>query len=163
MGIKLIKTIVDEFEVYGFRELIVYNWHQVLSNEYYLYLGGKLKKQVIQSINGQDILVDVFVWDLKHIIKTLDDILYERDVQCGGLHVNKEFDEGVTITTDCFKDDFDCVDEGLFKHNVIKTEGILKKPGIDINLFLKTSDGKTIGTILCDTFNYCLYIDVMWI
>ena len=162
-GLKLIKAVVDEFKVYGFRELIVYNWHEVHSNKYYLYLGGKVKKQVVQSFKGQDILADVFVWDLADIIKTLNNILYARDVQHGGLHVNKKFDESVIITTDFSNDDFDCVCKGLFKHNVMKTEGVLKKPGIDINLYLKTSDEETIGAILCDTFNYCMYIDVMWI
>ena len=44
------------------RELIVYNWHEVHSNKYYLYLGGQSKKQIVQSFKGQDILADVFVW-----------------------------------------------------------------------------------------------------
>ncbi|MBU5427426.1 GNAT family N-acetyltransferase [Tissierella pigra] len=163
LGIKLIKSIVDEFKVYGFRELIVYNWHEVSSNKYYLYLGGKVKKQVVQSPKGKDTLVDVFVWNLADIIKTLNDMLYARDVQHGGLHVKKKLDESIIITTDCSNDDYDCVCKGLFKHNVMKTEGVLRKPGIDINLYLKTSDEETIGAILCDTFNYCMYIDVMWI
>lgn len=163
LGLKLIKAVVDEFKVYGYRELIVYNWHGVLSNKYYLYLGGKVKKQVIQSLKGQDTLVDVFVWDLIDIIKTLNNMLYSRDVRHGGLHVKKRFDEIVIITTECSDGDFDYACNGLFKHNVMKTEGVLKKPGIDINLYLKTSDDETIGAILCDTFNYCMYIDVMWI
>lgn len=163
LGIKLIKAIADEFIQYGFRELILYNWNQLPSNNFYLYIGGKVKRQEIQTINGRDILMDVFIWNLEQIIKKLNDILYARDIQFGGFHVEKKLDEIILLTTEYSKDDRKCVCKGLIGHNVKKTKGLLKKPGVSINLYLKTLDGKTIGAVLCDTFNYCMYIDVMWI
>lgn len=39
---------------------------------------------------------------------------------------------------------------------------MLKKPSMVVNLYLKEND-RSIATILCDTYNLCLYIDVMWI
>jgi len=52
--------------------------------------------------------------------------------------------------------------EKLVTHNINGTSGLLKKPGIDVNLYLKDGD-KVIGSIMCDSFNMCLYIDVLWL
>lgn len=52
---------------------------------------------------------------------------------------------------------------GLFQYNVDATAGVLTKPGISIELFLKDDAGQVMGGILCDTFSYCVYIDVLWV
>jgi GNAT superfamily N-acetyltransferase len=39
----------------------------------------------------------------------------------------------------------------------------IKRVTIDINLVLMDESGHVLGGILCDTFLYSLYIDVMWV
>ena len=43
------------------------------------------------------------------------------------------------------------------------TNSLLTKPGIDVDLLLKTLDGQVVGGIFCDTYLNCLYIDVLWV
>lgn len=52
---------------------------------------------------------------------------------------------------------------GLFGYNVDRTAGLLKKPGLDINLVLKDENGEAVGGLFCDTFLYTLYLDVLWV
>ena len=75
---------------------------------------------------------------------------------------NRELSDSVVMTTQHADEDRKYVCENLIAHNVINMSGLLKKPGIDINLYLKGGK-KVIGAILCDSFNLCVYIDVMWI
>lgn len=70
--------------------------------------------------------------------------------------------DGIVITTQHTDEDRKYVCESLIAHNVKNTSGLLKKPGIDINLYLKDGE-RVIGAIFCDSFNLCVYIDVMWI
>jgi ribosomal protein S18 acetylase RimI-like enzyme len=77
-------------------------------------------------------------------------------------HINITLTNTINITSDCSEGDKDKVCRSLYKHNVENTNGVLQKPGININLYLKDGEN-VVGAILCDTFNYCLYIDVMWI
>lgn len=77
-------------------------------------------------------------------------------------NLNIALTDAVLITTELSKEDKDKVCSGLYNHNVKNTNGLLQKPGLDINLCLKDGDN-VVGAILCDTFNYCLYIDVLWI
>ena len=70
--------------------------------------------------------------------------------------------DDIFVTSQYTNEDFKFICENLIKHNVEHTSGLLKKPGVDIVLFLK--DGaKIIGAISCDTYNLCMYIDVMWL
>jgi len=66
------------------------------------------------------------------------------------------------MTSKYTDEEYKYICENLIKHNVENTAGLLKKPGIDICLFLKDGD-KVIGAISCDTFNMCMYIDVLWL
>ncbi len=69
----------------------------------------------------------------------------------------------MTITTDITPEDRQVVCTNLYGHNVEKTDRLLQKPGISVNLVLKDTAGQVLGGILCDTFLYCLYIDVLWV
>ena len=69
----------------------------------------------------------------------------------------------IIITPDVTPEDKQVVCKNLYGHNVDKTDRLLQKPGIDINLVLKDEAGQVFGGILCDTFLYSLYIDVMWV
>ncbi|UHA73636.1 GNAT family N-acetyltransferase [Paenibacillus sp. 481] len=81
-----------------------------------------------------------------------------------------KLDDKVILTAACGSNeeeideaDYDLVCDNLYEYNVQATNGLLEKPGKDINLFLKNEAGTVIGGIFCETFNYCLYIDVFWI
>ena len=68
----------------------------------------------------------------------------------------------VLMTSRYTEEEWNQVCENLIRHNVENTSGLLKKPGIDIYLFLRAGD-KVIGAIACDTFNMSMYIDVLWL
>lgn len=89
-------------------------------------------------------------------------MIFEQETQTDKV-IKKMIDENIIITSEKSKEDNKYVCNGLYSYNVEKTRGLLKKPGVNIELYLKTNEGKTIGAILCDTFSYCMYIDVMWI
>lgn len=53
---------------------------------------------------------------------------------------------------------------GLLQHNIDATDGLLLEPRIDdIQMVLRDDVGNVVGGIQCDTFNRCLYIDVLWV
>ncbi|MEF3311176.1 GNAT family N-acetyltransferase [Paenibacillus sp. GYB004] len=72
-------------------------------------------------------------------------------------------DTGFSITDDYNDEDYDYVAESLYEYNVRETGGLLKKPAHDIHLFLRDESGRVAGGIFCETFSYCMYIDVFWI
>ena len=74
----------------------------------------------------------------------------------------QKLSDGMLMTSRHTSEEFKFVCENLIKHNIDGTSGLLKKPGVDIALFLRDGD-KIIGAISCDTFNMSLYIDVMWL
>lgn len=80
----------------------------------------------------------------------------------GQLAYNHALSDGVIIASKHTDEDREYVCQSLIAHNIKNTSGLLNKPGISINLYLKDAD-KVIGAILCDTFNLCVYIDVLWI
>jgi len=77
--------------------------------------------------------------------------------------VSKTQTPKLTITPDVTPEDKQVVCKNLYGYNVEKTDRLLQKPGIDINLVLKDESGQVLGGILCDTFLYSLYIDVLWL
>jgi len=83
--------------------------------------------------------------------------LHNREIEC-----SQELSEGIIMTAQYTDADREWVCKNLIIHNVQNTLGLLKKPGIDINLYLKDKDAVK-GAIMCDTYNLCMYIDVMWL
>lgn len=69
----------------------------------------------------------------------------------------------LTINTEVSAEKRQEVCRGLFQYNVDRTDGLLKKPGVDINLVLEDEQGQAVGGVFCDTFLYCLYVDVLWV
>ncbi|EEM56635.1 MULTISPECIES: GNAT family N-acetyltransferase [Bacillus cereus group] len=72
-------------------------------------------------------------------------------------------DKNISITDDYTDEDYDTVGENLYAYNVDATKGLLTKPESDIHLFLKDKSGKVVGGICCETYSYCLYIDMFWV
>jgi GNAT superfamily N-acetyltransferase len=162
LGLKLIRTILVEYIDYGIDQLVIYNWQDSDSNKFFRYLRGEIFKHVVQTVKGKEVQVDVFSWNINILIKLLNDKLYSRSCEMGGFAFNEVLPDGISMTNTHTEADFNVVFKGIYQHNTKGTNGLLKKPGIDINIYLK--DGKrTVGAILCDTFNYCIYIEVMWI
>lgn len=83
--------------------------------------------------------------------------LYNKEIEC-----DKKLSDSIIMTAQYTDKDSEFVCKNLIAHNVQNTSGLLKKPGININLYLKDGD-TVIGAIMCDAFNLCLYIDVMWL
>jgi GNAT superfamily N-acetyltransferase len=69
----------------------------------------------------------------------------------------------IKITSESNGTDYNEVCDQLYAYNVRATNGVLKKPGKDINLYLKDESGKIVGGLFCETWSYGLYIDVFWI
>lgn len=83
--------------------------------------------------------------------------LYNREMKS-----NQKLSDGIIMTAQYTDTDREFVCKNLIAHNIRNTSGLLKKPGVDINLYLKDGD-TVIGAVMCDTFNLCVYIDVMWL
>jgi ribosomal protein S18 acetylase RimI-like enzyme len=71
--------------------------------------------------------------------------------------------DNIKITTDSSDQDYKQVCRNLYEYNVKASNGILKVPGRDINLYLKDETDKVVGGIFCETWSYSMYIDVFWI
>jgi ribosomal protein S18 acetylase RimI-like enzyme len=69
----------------------------------------------------------------------------------------------LVLVREVSKDDKKRVCDGLYEYNVAQTESLLQRPGIAIDLVLKDDNDQVMGGIFCDTFLYCLYIDVLWV
>jgi len=70
-----------------------------------------------------------------------------------------------TIDRNGTKEEFDDIvcKNGLLQYNIDKTDGLLMKPGVDINLVGRDDEGNVVGGIMCNTFLMILYIDVLWV
>ena len=77
--------------------------------------------------------------------------------------MNDPLNSPLTLHAEFSSDDKQHVFRSLYQHNVDATQRLLQKPGIDIQFVLKDAEGKPMGGIFCDTFLYCLYIDVLWL
>ena len=69
----------------------------------------------------------------------------------------------LNITHEVSPEDKKYVCDNLWGYNLRVTDGLLKQPDVWINLVLKDEHGQVWGGIFCDTYLYCLYIDVMWL
>ena len=106
--------------------------------------------------------MNIFSWNIDSLIEQLKDRLNSCSYEKGGYAFNDKLVEGISMTNSHTEEDLNVVLKGIFEHNIKGTNGLLKKPAIDVNIYLKDGN-KTIGAILCDTFNFCIYIEVMWI
>lgn len=59
--------------------------------------------------------------------------------------------DNIKITVDSNDTDYNQVCNNLYEYNVRATNGLLKKPGKDINLYLKDKSGKVVGGLFCET------------
>ncbi len=76
--------------------------------------------------------------------------------------MNKE-QPALDLTSDVSQEEYRQVCRGLFGYNVAQTNGLVEKPGNDINVLLKDTEGLVWGGVFCETWLYSLYIDVLWI
>ena len=73
---------------------------------------------------------------------------------------------GAKLDFNCTKQELDetVCKNGLLQYNIEATNGLLLEPSItDIKIVVREDNGDVVGGILCDTFNRCLYIDVLWV
>jgi len=69
--------------------------------------------------------------------------------------------EGITMTSKRTDEDYNYICDALYKYNLESVSG-LPDVRTDINFVMKDGD-KAIGGIFCNTFNMCMYVDVMWL
>ena len=162
IGLKLIYTVIGEYRHYGSKEVIVYSLHNSESNKFYRSFNPVVMNVVQQNFSGIINDVDVFKWDLMDLYVGIAKKLASRSFAKGGLAIEEPIDDEVTMTSIHSEEDYNKVCKGLIDYNVINTDGLLRKPRVDIELYLKVGD-EVIGAILCDTYNYSFYIDVLWI
>lgn len=74
IGLKLLKTVIEEFISYHINKVIVYCYHESAANAFYTNLKAELSKQIIQYLKGIPIIVDVFIWN----ISELNNLLREK-------------------------------------------------------------------------------------
>lgn len=69
------------------------------------------------------------------------------------------------IDNNCTEEELDDIvcKNGLLQHNIDSTNGLLLKPGIQINLVGRDKSGNVVGGIMCNTYLMCLDIDVLWV
>lgn len=71
--------------------------------------------------------------------------------------------DNITITLESNDSDYNHVCNQLYEYNVRATNGLLKQPGKDINLYLKDESDQVVGGLFCETWLLGLYLDVFWI
>jgi ribosomal protein S18 acetylase RimI-like enzyme len=76
---------------------------------------------------------------------------------------NPTVNDELKIVFEDHEEDYHAVCSNLYHYNLRETNGLLKKPGKSINLFLRDKTGKAVGGIFCATYCYTLYIDNFWI
>lgn len=67
VSLKLLCLMVEELKLNGFSKLLIYNFQDSYSNEYYKKLKGEVIKQVIQTCGGKKLAVDIFGWKLDEL------------------------------------------------------------------------------------------------
>lgn len=67
ISLKLLYWIVEELKLYNFSKVLVYNFRDSYSNQYYRNLGGDLVQEITQHCGGKDLAVDVFGWELSEL------------------------------------------------------------------------------------------------
>jgi GNAT superfamily N-acetyltransferase len=75
IAIRLLQALLDRFAPEGIEEVIIYNWHEVPSNQFYRHLHGEAKSQVVQEPGGIPVAVDVFRWMLPDLRTQIDGLL----------------------------------------------------------------------------------------
>lgn len=88
--------------------------------------------------------------------------------KCGSFFIVRQRQDSLAlivfrITGESNETDYRQVCNHLYEYNVKATDGLLQKPGKDINLYLKDESGKVVGGLFCETWLYGLYLDVFWI
>lgn len=71
--------------------------------------------------------------------------------------------DDIKITKQADNEDYNHICNSLYKYNVQATNGVLKIPGKDINLYIRDKSNHVVGGLFCETWSYGMYIDVFWI
>lgn len=74
-----------------------------------------------------------------------------------------EFNEGVTLHTECTDAELDFIWNGILEYN--RTVGPMMKypPYEALNLILKDADGRIVGGLQSKIYLRCIYINALWI
>lgn len=67
ISLKLLNSIVEELKLNNFSKVLVYNFKDSYSNEYYKKLNGEVIRKITQNCGGKELYVDIFGWKLDEL------------------------------------------------------------------------------------------------
>lgn len=67
ISLKLLYSIVEELKSNNFSKVLLYNFKDSYSNEYYRKLNGEVIREITQNCGGKELEVDIFGWKLDNL------------------------------------------------------------------------------------------------
>lgn len=67
ISLKLLYCIVEELKLNNFSKVLLYNFKDSYSNEYYRKLNGEVIQEITQSCGGKELDIDIFGWKLDEL------------------------------------------------------------------------------------------------
>lgn len=71
LGLKLLEAVSKFFIAKDFSSLILYNWRELRSNQFYLSIGGRVVKEQMQNCGGKKLATDIFAWQIEELLAIL--------------------------------------------------------------------------------------------
>jgi L-amino acid N-acyltransferase YncA len=71
IGLQLLVTASIKLKSNGYKQILIYNFHESKSNNFYRNLGPKTIKKIEQNYNGKTLDVDVFGWKIDSLIEVV--------------------------------------------------------------------------------------------
>lgn len=71
IGIKLLFKTIDALKSKGHSSVVIWNFKDSKSNNFYKHIGGELITTVVQKPEGKEVAVDIFGWDINDLIGIL--------------------------------------------------------------------------------------------
>lgn len=68
LGLKLLEEVTKFFAIKNTTSLILYNWRELQSNQFYLNIGGKVAKEQVQVCGGKKLATDIFAWQIDELL-----------------------------------------------------------------------------------------------
>lgn len=72
IGIKLMQEMITAFKEKGYTSVILYNWKELDSNQFYRSLKGEVVKEEEQNCGGNLLATEIFGWQFDSLLATLD-------------------------------------------------------------------------------------------
>ncbi len=71
LGLKLLEEVMKFFGNGDVTSVMLYNWRELDSNQFYRNIGGKVVKEQIQNCGGKELVTDIFAWQIDELLAIL--------------------------------------------------------------------------------------------